>query len=81
MQPSSFPDCCRQVTLYRQAKNSSDFKYYGKYLTSLTLKDISSVTEIAISSGQPWNKRDRDKYMANDVTSVMVGGIQNETDK
>ena len=49
-----------------------EYEHYGTYLTTRTLKDVSSIAEIALSSGQLWDKTQKDKYMANTITSVMV---------
>ena len=37
-----------------------------------TLKDVSSIETIAVSSGQDWNSSVRDVYMENRITSVRV---------
>ena len=42
------------------------------FKADLTLKDTSSVANIAISSNQPWDTQIRQKYMLNGIQSVMV---------
>ena len=57
-----------------------EYEHYGTYLTTRTLKDVSSIAEIALSSGQLWDKTQKDKYMANTITSVMVSLYIPQTD-
>ena len=61
----------RKVNMYKIA-SGFEYEHYGTYLTTRTLKDVSSIAEIALSSGQLWDKTQKDKYMANTITSVMV---------
>lgn len=63
----------RTVNLYSITKPSTkEFSLYSKYRTGSTLKDMTSVVNIILESGQPWEKADKDKYMSNSITSVLV---------
>ena len=52
--------------------SSRDYKHIVTCDGEKTLKDVTSVANISIASGQVWDKATRDKYMINSITSVMV---------
>ncbi|XP_067942107.1 uncharacterized protein [Watersipora subatra] len=60
-----------KVHVYSLSSNG-DYKHLSTCSTSETLKDVTSVSNIVINSGQRWDQQTRDKYLLNSVTSVYV---------
>lgn len=51
---------------------NGNYKYVGACDAEKTLKDVSSVGNIVIASGQVWDGPAKSKYMSNSITSVIV---------
>ena len=52
-----------------------DYQFTTVCQVDKTLKDISSVANIAVKSGQLWDKATREEFMVNSIASVIVSTV------